>query len=1798
MNSNLTPSAPFQKLCGECLPSIRIFSDAPILFCLGVFLHQRLKAVLNDGSVIEGTLQRVSSDSIEIDGKRILFPEMSRWLSRCEVGIATGIDQEMVLLRIVPCSTYGIDHHSAIYVTINGHQLSDFDVASLNENGWGREGEGKDCPILYGSDSDGGIEVFGTGAMIPKVHFGTIVKYHQDLGAGQIAPQNESKMSGNHLLRFVAEDLTNTSPTELNTFTFQYRVSYTISFLHDHSEKATNIYKINSVHLDQLVPLPDAVDPMKLLSDTKEAASRHWNVSSEIIELEPLPEGRHYGLLFYFLPTFHIVNLYSFYKYKAIYGDLTPEESRDSRLVGIPKSEDTFSPEESVDTRENVYLVSYGSDSRLTIHTAYEKKNFWLFQIAGNKMLVVHAPWDERKDENEEDNVPEVSLVLDENNTLTIELMDKPDEIITLPMLKNPEECYAVLNYYARSKRLVFFHRAFVPGLSSDQIRQLTLAVATNNELSVIDSEASFIAPDAAFNTMRYVYIVKLSLGDTLTTSGAPFIQGPVTVVRSFVRKNYRGIEIAGNSINLYGSTEVGIVQQGHIPQESIYPSYIDGETLILQDANGQHTIAYSEQVYLPTEDEGIVYRFGILTKLYRDPDGYALLGGCLNHGVYFTMENMGEQARNMIQTSPKRMLLLYFQRNNSIIVDRVLPQSIWDIPWEKDMVSECTVSASELTITTDSGIRHFQTTDTDGYVNSSARNGSLKNNIVFLKRVVCPNWKDKYSPKLMQIAASLHCEQEMAFISYDQDENNYYAWRYNLRTKILGTIRRTIYGSEKTLSASVNHHKEITFIPYGDNGTELLPVLPSIGEENPSDMRMPSITHIESSVRRTDGSTYMRAENTCIGKLMLRVAGNSPRYRKIYNYVVNDVLPENETDETMELECRGVFSSTISDDLFIAAKLLEDIRSQSAILRFLNTLRGPQNPNYYLRRAFRSRINEIIQNGNYWIGEFNAYMLPILDSDFSREQRARDLYVFFLSSFSKRYDLKNEVLSSITASSFVSEKEPDDQEFVVKLRELFCEDDSDVYDASQLYVQMMALDQATFDFLCDILRNYISQPLRNDLLAECGSKGGAKDDSHLFVSLQEKRRIFVNKKEQCRHILIGFAHHEESGMIYSAITGQINLFHAIMPFLDPNDYDVLRELLKACQNVDISSVQPYADRMSMLESIQTSIGMLRSRTAEHPSPVIVDLFSSMNLLERIHGEIIEIINDMCQDANSLPDVRCVCNFPVLVPNQSDFTLNLENGDVESDGGSSSKVLRTARDLKVSFFPREGISSDNVSNELDAGDNDLASGNRLSLRANINLEGIPVRTTIRIGYVIHYQYLDSVQFDASRMYMNRSWKSDQVKGDLTLFVDEAPKELIDRKHHAENPYAKIKSIALDANSKMYFGRTDEQKSLLTYLRDGGKHLIRGKTVLLYGQKQCGKTSFLNRIVEELSRDPEAIILSYDDIYSAVCDSNPLLLPDFRSRLSGKLLTDLVKKLREISNPELQTVAVRYDSILRPLDDDLRDEHLVEKLNLFSRLLDDFRQSDLSKYKIVLVMDEFTRLCMGVLASMQRNPVCRTVPEFIRTYSDKGFIQIIVGHASMMELFDELNVINRTAQTAKIMQLSNLDSDSARAMICKPMEDSFGVGVYDTPSGITAVSELEELSGKNPYYLVYLCDHMFEYYQLEAKLQMSREDVHIMVSQLPDAEIGRKYPLFDPLLAEDSDDPETRTRIFEYLSYIAEQTYEDQNHSCDRDTVCPSLDRKTCYRIRDILIARNVLIAEQGNIRINVGLFREHVRRIL
>ena len=444
---------------------------------------------------------------------------------------------------------------------------------------------------------------------------------------------------------------------------------------------------------------------------------------------------------------------------------------------------------------------------------------------------------------------------------------------------------------------------------------------------------------------------------------------------------------------------------------------------------------------------------------------------------------------------------------------------------------------------------------------------------------------------------------------------------------------------------------------------------------------------------------------------------------------------------------------------------------------------------------------------------------------------------------------------------------------------------------------------------------------------------------------------------------------------------------------------------------------------------------------------------------------------------------------------------------------------------------------------------------------------------LQLGYTITFDYYDGYNSPVSK----------QVEGEVSLQISVAEEKVEKDK---DNPYESYADGRAVEYGNMFYGREEEIKKIMLHLvNDKKKTLIPGKTIILYGQKKCGKTSLINQVVGRIEEDKDlknnTIVIRFESVLGGIVQQGQL--GSFNQCLYYRVLSGFEKAIKHM--PEVKQL-LEENNLTIP--DVLQNE--LTAAAQFYEFFTTYKKIDQGRHPVLLIMDEFTSFC----AALRDKPEFHDLPSFIKSFSEIGFVQIIIGHESMIRILGQLGVLNATAAFAKTIELSALEEQDAKKLISEPMEKAYGVDVYGTPLGEEAIEKLLDLSGCSPSYLSKLCNEVFEYYEDITKKYLYVQDIQQVAEEyVSELDIFD----FDALLSENGDanraieDSDT----YKYLKAVAWESRNSPTQDCPSNVVCEELEVKEpglSIQTRDLLHSRRVITILHGRVKIRVGLFRE------
>lgn len=290
-----------------------------------------------------------------------------------------------------------------------------------------------------------------------------------------------------------------------------------------------------------------------------------------------------------------------------------------------------------------------------------------------------------------------------------------------------------------------------------------------------------------------------------------------------------------------------------------------------------------------------------------------------------------------------------------------------------------------------------------------------------------------------------------------------------------------------------------------------------------------------------------------------------------------------------------------------------------------------------------------------------------------------------------------------------------------------------------------------------------------------------------------------------------------------------------------------------------------------------------------------------------------------------------------------------------------------------------------------------------------------------------------------------------------------------------------------------FYKRDEEDEIWQHIKEGETN---GSTIILYGQKRCGKTSLYGQLNYRLSHnntlDVNPYIVSFNNMRDM--NSNKLYRSILKTICKDKELESIREVIPSKVQEELRSFKKSDDSIkiLKKYVQELEDVP-EEVLNAIKALDKKDAEYDwleiirevIKKLKennrtLMIVMDEFTDFCAEILekhkGNWQEEEKIKDDLNFIKELEEAGAILIIIGHENMNNFFERLGLVNSMIAKSNIVHLSVLNKESADNLICEPIWAKLGDITYEDK----AIKYMHSLTGRNPYVLMNLCSKMFEY----------------------------------------------------------------------------------------------------------------------
>lgn len=438
--------------------------------------------------------------------------------------------------------------------------------------------------------------------------------------------------------------------------------------------------------------------------------------------------------------------------------------------------------------------------------------------------------------------------------------------------------------------------------------------------------------------------------------------------------------------------------------------------------------------------------------------------------------------------------------------------------------------------------------------------------------------------------------------------------------------------------------------------------------------------------------------------------------------------------------------------------------------------------------------------------------------------------------------------------------------------------------------------------------------------------------------------------------------------------------------------------------------------------------------------------------------------------------------------------------------------------------------------------------------------------------------------------------------------------------NAKNPYIEAVNHTLKAGSAIYQDRP-ERKELWEYLTcqtEEGTEFVPGRCAFVWGTRRAGKTTMMNQIEAQMQDDEllrsRTIFIKWGFFLSVVGGGEAVESGEWEAILYSEILKGIAKIARE----NLQKKDKELFNFLKVhgLNTKLSEDGSARRE--FDDFMERFNQCNTGKrpYRIVLVIDEFTGFARTLYMKFQdarsgdqleRADSLKRQMDFIRYLSEKGIVQIFVGHDAMMQAMEKLDAVNLNVQAAKKIVVTSLPPDAARELIRAPMKREFGLDPYDSASGQRVVEQMLDLTGCFPDLLIKLCNEMAELYKASGPeyLRLQENDLKNVVRHyLEKARLT--WNSFSYLTEDDGDnlqrDGGADTSI--YLRILAEETVSQNARAIPTKMANEVLFRKmggqeAAEEAMDKLSRRGILRWTAGNeVKITFGLYLEVAKKMM
>lgn len=1304
-------------------------------------------------------------------------------------------------------------------------------------------------------------------------------------------------------------------------------------------------------------------------------------------------------------------------------------------------------------------------------------------------------------------------------------------------------------------------------------------------------------------NTAKSILIVKYKCSNTDKIIFNEVAQDTVengsmiTIIKEISKKELQYAAIAETNVSIKELVTKTLQINAVIPKLGekkldMVDMPVNGENIIIENGEFQAMYVYSNingdisyiddrgQKFDPSVFYGSkVWRFGCITDFDINA-GIGIMNNSWQFSLDAAVSILNIVKAHFSSTQPTGLYCLFTCKNNIIVEILRIKESFGCIQWESGLVKAANRQESVLEILyKGQKVIHRSTTETNPYINRIFRKGEILNTNVWV-RCVSMLWRDsKESVRYCrEEILDIHIKEQTPTITYNEKTDSFEGVENQ-------TERFVITGSEKVLRSRIGTKDTVVFLASRD-GYNLECRLKSDNNviEDISDI-------VEANVEISDNFA-----NAPLVKLYLQDANLSQTSLRTLE------VDETGMPKTLEL-AEHSFKKLFENKVAFPENWLNQLVAIKIAMAYPEEFEskldeaGTSVPKVLLG-VLRMKMLSVARDSNVCYGELAYGLSTIIQYDTACNNDTYNIVWLLLQDLGTTEELK----------LYESHQRRQD---AVSLREL-CRRVIPEKNIQNLIAHLLQLNATVVEKVCkNFERNtYNVQVIKKYLIEISNQVKEYSMLSEMIVAVKSaQKRVYREYSRNIAEVCL-----RKTDICDHVAQYTDTLLHRWLKTTTLDDYDRFLRLKQSCESAENYKKQGgFEQQESILIHSWNELDILEREILEHPCKDSTEMLiynpylsGKKSVISRIKEEITE---KLCRlySKDSIPTMSCKLNEEFLpyshfINGETHFYIRVSNGDRKHMLQPAENVILKLESLTPGITVTPEIKLDRR----------LNAGEEVPISVNISAddtESLMLNDVVTIIWSIEFLYTSSfVEGHPRQSKHTVVSQTDPMILQLGLEQQEV------KNCRADNPYKEAaKGNPLKENSSIYRHRSEEYTILNCIIQDVDNECNKfqsGATVIVHGQKKIGKTSLIKQIKAYIERNDvlrdKAIIIQFDSILSNV--GHVKALPNFLQMFCDAILRRFKSELR---NHEDIWMMLKENNLEVP---DLLDDSSTAYAR-FSRFFDQFEELDGHQHTIILFMDEFTTLCTSLLVEIeqaQKNAnytqvnYLQHIPDFIKDFSGKGFIQVVIGHEAMIRSLDELGMLNQTKEFATDVELMSLSPDEADALIKEPMMDTFYYDPYRTSLGTRAMDYIRDLTGCHPTFLVRICNIIFDYYIDKnlfpvEKTQLTQIEVENAVSkyisklQLTD---------FDILLVEDGDGvekPENR-KTYQYLKCLAEVSLASYDHrTADsrevRDKMKLILGDAEEERIRNILHARHVIkYTEGGRMRIETGLFLEYIRQ--